>query len=77
MVIIWRIKDQSIDVDFVFAFIVAGNDGNNNTNMSSSNDVVYFKGWLNYAKLPFDSSSSKKSGKKNWNKGQKFLSFVF
>ena len=32
------------------------NDGNNN-------DVVRFKGWLNYAKLH-------KNGKKNWNRGR-------
>ena len=41
---------------------VGANDGNNN-------DVVHFKGWLNYAKLQMD-SSSKKGAKKNWNKGQ-------
>ena len=42
------------------------NDANNN------NDVVRFKGWLTYAKLPYDypALSSKKSVKKNWTKGE-------
>ena len=41
---------------------VGANDGNNN-------DVVHFKGWLNYAKLQLE-ASSKKGLKKNWNKGE-------
>ena len=41
---------------------VGANDGNNN-------DVVHFKGWLNYAKLQLE-TSSKKGLKKNWNKGE-------
>ena len=47
-------------------------DDINKANDANNNDVVRCKGWLNYARLPFESLSgtSKKQIKKNWTKGK-------